>query len=347
LKNYIVLDIGTYKTKILYGCYFNGYVLVKKSAVFLTPEGMIDNGVIDIDTTSEILTDFLDNIRINPKNALGAAVVVSSSIISRSFTLPYSNQKELHNMVLMEVERLFSEVLQNYVMDYSCTNLNVEEDSTTADVMMFALPEKIHKAYNDVFINLGAKPAKLDVAANSSSKTFTRRLFINENACPLDQNIALMDIGHTTLNIQIIERGVLKFCRVLKIGGVDVTNSIMEDLNVSFEEAQRIKENEVDLSELIKSQATESAVRVLDDIANEIQRVLRYFTSISTSGEVSLVYMYGGTSRIRGLGKYMENILGCEVIIIDTVNIMNFQQPLPLDCYPSDFFNSAGTLVQL
>ncbi|MCH5185330.1 MAG: pilus assembly protein PilM [Oscillospiraceae bacterium] len=347
MKNYIVFDVGTYNTKILYGGYSNGYVMVKKTAVLKTPEGMVDNGMLDIDIASDTLSEFLDNIQINPKLAMGAAVVVSSSIVSRSFSLPYSNQKELHNMVLMEVERLFSEVLQSYVMDYTCTNLNVLDDTKTADVMMFALPEKIHKAYEDVFINIGTKPAKLDVASNSSSKTFTQRLFINDIACPTDQTIALMDIGHTTLNMQIIEKGVLKFCRVLKIGGADITKAIMDDLDVPFEEAQHLKEHVVDLSELVKSKATESAMRVLDDIANEIQRVLRYFASISTQGEVSLVYMYGGTSRIKNLSKFMQNILGCEVIPINTMNVIHLENDLPLDCYPSDFLNSAGTLVKL
>lgn len=347
MKNYIVFDIGTYNTKILYGGYSNGYVMVKKTAVLRTPEGMVDNGMLDIDMASDILSDFLDNIQINPKLSLGAAVVVSSSIVTRSFTLPYSNPKELHNIVLMEVERLFSEVLQSYVMDYSCTNVNILDDTKTADVMMFALPEKIHKAYEDVFINLGTKPTKLDVASNSSSKTFTQRLFINDNACPTDQTIALLDIGHTTLNIQIIERGVLKFCRVLKIGGLDVTKAIMEDLGVDFDEAQRLKENVVDLSELVKSQATESASRVLDDIVSEIQRVLRYFTSISSYGEVSIVYMYGGTSHVKNFPKFMEHILGCEVIPINNINIIHLQNDLPLNCYPSDFLNSAGTLVKI
>lgn len=347
MKNYIVFDVGTYNTKILYGNFANGYVMVKKTAVMRTPEGMVDNGMLNIDIASETLSDFLDDIKINPKFALGAAVVVSSSIVSRSFTLPYSNQKELHNMVLMEVERLFSEVLQNYVMDYTCTHLNVVDEAKTADVMMFALPEKIHKSYEDTFINIGTKPARLDVASNSSSKTFTKRLFINDAACPTEQTIALLDIGHTTLNIQIIERGVLKFCRVLKIGGYDITKAIMDDLNVSFEEAQELKENVVDLSELVRSEATESAARVYDDITNEIQRVLRYFTSISTYGEVSLVYMYGGTSRAKNLSKFMSSILDCEVVPIDTINIIHLQNELPLDSYPSDFLNTAGTLVRL
>ncbi|MCX7714954.1 MAG: pilus assembly protein PilM [Clostridia bacterium] len=346
MKDYVVLDIGSYSIKLLYGHYTNGFVIVTKSGFIRSPEGLVNNGLLDVDLATEAITELMRNLQIKPKKS-GIAVVESTAIVSRNFTLPYANPTDLQGMVTMEVERLFSEVLQNYIIDYSCLNIRTDADGAKADVMVFALPDKIFRSYQDTFINVGLLPHKLDVASNSSSKTFRKRVFINDVACPVDKTVALLDIGHTMMNVQIIERGVLKFNRAIKMGGIDITKAISQDLYVSMEEAEQLKVTEADLLALVNSPLKISVSRVVDDIAAEVQRVLNFYTSSNTYASVDSIFMYGGTSRLKNVAKYMSRSLGHEIEVIDNMNIIHLKQELPLNCYPSDFINATGALMNI
>lgn len=346
MKDYVTLDIGTYTTKLLYGHYSNGYVIVTKAGIMRTPDGLINNGLLNVDIATNAILELLDDMQL--KGVLsGVAVVESTAIVSRSFTLPYSGNTDLQNMVMLEVERLFSDVLQNYIIDYSCVNIITDEDGSKADVMVFALPTKVFQSFEDTFINTGLHTSKLDTSANSSSKAFRQRIFINDMASPIDKTISVIDIGHTLMNIQIIEKGILKFSRALKIGGEDITKAIVEDLFVEWDEAEYLKVNEADLNALVHTPLYNSVSHVIDDMSAEIQRVLRYYTNNANYGEVDSIYIYGGTSRLKNIAPYMSAAIGHPVTAIDTLNIINLKNELPLDCYPSDFLNVTGALMNV
>lgn len=346
MKDYVTLDIGTYTTKLLYGHYANGYVMVTKAGVVRTPDGLINNGLLNVELATDTIYELLDNMNIKGKKP-GIAVVESTAIVSRNFTLPYSNNNDLQSMVMMEVERLFADVLQNYIIDYTCLDIRTDSDGSKADVMVFALPIKVFQSYEDTFINVGLSANKLDVSANTSSKTFRQRVFINDMAYPIDKTVALIDIGHTLMNIQIIDNGILKFSRALKVGGEDITKAISEDLFISWEEAEQLKETEADLSSLVQTPLYGSVSRVVDDISAEIQRVLRYYTNTTNYGNIDSIFIYGGTSRLKGIADYMSKQVGHPVTAIDTMNIIHLKQELPLDCYPSDFINATGALMNI
>lgn len=346
MKEYVTLDIGTYNTKLLYGHYSNGYVIVTKAGIIRTPEGLINNGLLNVDLATETISELLYNMNLKGKLS-GVAVVESTAIVSRNFTLPYSNNNDLQDMVMMEVERLFADVLQNYIIDYTCLDINTDSDGSKADVMVFALPSKVFQSYQDTFINVGLAASKLDVASNSSSKTFRQRVFINDMAYPIDKTVALIDIGHTLMNIQIIDKGILKFSRALKIGGEDITKAISEDLFISWEEAEKLKETEADLSSMVHNPLYNSVSRVVDDISAEIQRVLRYYTNTTNYAVIDSLFIYGGTSRLKNVAEYMTKSVGFPVTAIDTMNIIHLKQELPLDCYPSDFINVTGALMNI
>ncbi len=346
MKDYITLDIGTYNIKLLYGHYTNGYVIVSKAGVMRTPDGLINNGLLNVDLATDAIFELLDDMQLKRKQP-GVAVVESTAIVSRNFTLPYSNNADLQNMVTLEVERLFADVLQNYIIDYSCLNIHTDADGTKADVMVFALPTKVFQSFEDTFINVGLQTTKLDISSNSSSKTFRQRVFVNDMALPIDKTIALIDIGHTLMNIQIIDNGTLKFSRALKIGGEDITKAISEDLFTNWEDAENLKVNEVDLGSLVHTPLYNSVARVVDDISSEIQRVLRYYTNTISRGSIDSIFIYGGTSRLKNIAKYMTNTIGYPVTAIDTMNIIHLKQELPLDCYPSDFINATGALMNI
>ncbi len=346
MKKNIVLDIGTYRIKLLYGFFSNGYVVAEKTATMLSPEGIISNGLLNVEVATNALTYLLDSLDL--KNRLsGVSIVESSTVVSRSLTLPYLTPEDLNSMVHMEIQRLFADVLQNYMVDYTCLNITDNEDGgKQANVMVFALPENIYQAYFDMFENCKVSQRVLDILPNSTSRILRQRTFINEELCSPNDTFAFVDMGHMSTSIIIVSKGVLAFTRTLAKGGNNITSRISEALGVDYAVADRMK---IESSDMLGDDELNSYVgEEMEEILGEIQRVFRYYLSNQGSnGAIDKIFIYGGTSRIANLDSYMAQNLGIPVSSINALNFINLKHLLPLDCAQSDFLNAAGALMRI
>ena len=347
MRKNLVLDIGTYRIKLIYGFYSNGFVVVEKSASMLSPEGIIDNGQLNVDIATAALNYLLNSIDITTRLS-GVSIVESTAIVSRSISLPYLSPEDLNNMVHMEIQRLFADVLQNYMVDYTCLNIkdNEEGNGKLADVMVFALPENIYQSYFDMFENCSVHQEVLDVLQNSTSRMLRQRTFINEELCAPDGTFAFIDMGHMTTSVIIVSAGVLAFSRTLQRGGVNITSNISDLMHVDFATADKMKIENSDVSS--DDQMNAGVITEIDEVVGEIQRVFRYYLSNKGSaGAIDKIFIYGGTSRIANLDSYMNNAFGIPVSRIDTLNFINLKHSLPLDSIQSDFLNAASALMRI
>lgn len=347
MKKNLVLDIGTYRIKLLYGFFSNGYVVAEKTATMPAPEGIISNGLVNVEVAVPALTYLLDSLDL--KNRLsGVSIVESTTVVSRSLSLPYLTPEDLNSMVHMEIQRLFADVLQNYMVDYTCLNIFDSEETggKQANVMVFALPENIYQSYFDLFDKCKVTPNILDIQPNSTSRILRQRTFINDELCSPNDTFAFVDMGHTSTSIIIVSKGVLAFTRTLQKGGSNITAHIAETMNIDFNTADRLK---IANSDMLRDDTLNSCVAdEIEDILGEIQRVFRYYLSNQgESGAIDKIFIYGGTSRIANLDSFMTQNLGIPVSNINALNFINLKHSLPLDCHTSDFLNVAGALMRI
>lgn len=347
MKKYLVLDIGTYRIKMLYGSYANGYVVAERTATALSPEGIINNGLVDVDIATKTIKYLLDTLDLKSHLA-GVSVIESSTVVSRSLTMPYLSPEDLNSMVHMEIQRLFADVLQNYMVDYTCLNVydNEETGGKQASVMVFAIPENVFQSYYDLFGKCGVEQSVLDILPNSTSRILRQRVFINDDLCSPSDTYAFIDIGHMSTSIIIVSKGVLAFTRTLQRGGNNITQSIAEAMNIDYDSADKMKIASADMN--ADNVLNNQVVMEIEDIIGEIQRVFRYYlSSKGSSGNIDKIFIYGGTSRIAGLDDYMSQNLNIPVKRIDKLDFINLKHELPLDCVQSDFLNAASALMRI
>lgn len=350
MRKKVVLDIGSYKTKLMFGHYTNGFVVAERTACIDSPEGIIQNGLLNVDIATQTISDLLEMLELRSTNMAGVSIVESSTVISRSLTLPYLTPEDLNNMVHMEIGRLFADVLQNYLIDYTCLEIfdNPDIGGKQASVMVFAMPDNVYESYYNTFENLHISQNILDIMPNSTGRILRSRIFINDVLCSQEETIALVDMGHSSTSVLISSNGNLAFTRTLNKGGNLITQSIMDKLNISFDMADKMKIENADILSTAPTTLNDCVSSMTDDIVSEIQRVFRYFLSSQSTGTViDKVYIYGGTSRIQNLAKYMSNELSLNVSTIQTMNFLNLKQDLPLDCFSADFLNTAGALMRI
>lgn len=121
--------------------------------------------------------------------------------------------------------------------------------------------------------------------------------------------IALLNIGSSMSNLDILDNGIPRLSRDLHIAGNTFTQKIADIFSVDFAKAESLKINP-DKEQLNKINAgIESA---LTNLAGEIRTSFDYYESQGSSN-VSKVFLSGGSAKFEGLREMLGRLLGIEV----------------------------------
>ncbi|MDD5595784.1 MAG: type IV pilus assembly protein PilM [Candidatus Omnitrophica bacterium] len=130
---------------------------------------------------------------------------------------------------------------------------------------------------------------------------------------PADQQaqktIALLNIGGSNSNLNILEGNLPRFSRDIHIAGNNFTQKIADLSGVDFKTAQDLKLNPEAEKQSKISMAIDS---VLSSLTNEIRTSFDYYETQSTSS-VAKIFLSGGGSLCSEIKEKLANLLGVEV----------------------------------
>ena len=138
-----------------------------------------------------------------------------------------------------------------------------------------------------------------------------RGLLIEKEVRP----ICIIDIGSVTTNVSIFDQSGLRYSHSIFKAGDFFTQKIADKLKVSFDAAEK-KKIKADL--LKKGKVNLVLKKELKIIAKEIQLILEYFKK-HIDDKPQLIIFVGGSSKIKGLAKYMSSCLKKEVFTLYSV----------------------------
>jgi type IV pilus assembly protein PilM len=115
-----------------------------------------------------------------------------------------------------------------------------------------------------------------------------------------EETTALVNIGASVMNINIIRGGTSLFTRDIPIGGNRYTEAIQREMSMSYEEAEETKKSERSAE---SNQAALATVvdSVNAEVASEIARTIDYFKSTMPDADVQQVLLCGGGAQVKGL----------------------------------------------
>jgi len=169
-----------------------------------------------------------------------------------------------------------------------------------------------------------------------------------------------VDIGGGTTDLVYSEQGVLRFTRIVNIGGNTLTEAIARTGGYDFVRAEELKRR-ASLRErdegrddtCLDSESMEALREVVRRLATEVRRSVDYCNAqarVRNGGHspITRVVLTGGGSNLDGLGEYLEANLGLEVIIGDPlVNVTfsgNSHLADDLDTYGTSLAVAVGLL---
>jgi type IV pilus assembly protein PilM len=149
--------------------------------------------------------------------------------------------------------------------------------------------------------------------------------------------IALLNVGASIMNINILKGSTSIFNRDIAVGGNQYTDAIQKDLNLSFDQAEALKRGS-----RVEGAAPENLAPILqavsENIALEIQKTFDFFKATSSEDRIDRIFLSGGTSKVHGLQNLLADRFEAGVEIMNPFNNITYN---PRDFDP-DFINDIG-----
>jgi type IV pilus assembly protein PilM len=112
-----------------------------------------------------------------------------------------------------------------------------------------------------------------------------------------DQTIAIVDVGTSVMNVNILRNGESVYLREQPFGGFQLTQEIQRHFGLTLEEAEIAKKN----GGLPENYETEVLQPFMDNLALEVARVLQFFYTSTQYSSVDRILLAGGCAAIAGL----------------------------------------------
>lgn len=346
-KNVVAMDIGTNFIKMAEGKYSKGNLKINSLMQIPTPKGAIADGkILDKDVLKEIIKYAFSGYGIRAKD--GVFTTNSSTIINREIEIPKVSQEEMDTVIRYEIQQYLPINLDDYVIEYIVLDEIEGEVGTKVKLNVITYPERTAYGYFELLDSLELNPYALDVTYNSLRKIASHSGLITKEGEELGGTVAFVDMGATSVNVNIFRNSKVDFTRIIKFGGNTINNALSEKLNISIkatESTKREKANLIDISEVDEINMT--VKDSIDDFLDELQRVLQFYVNRSSGVQIDKVIIYGGTSNIKGLDSYMKEKLKLNIEKIYSLDNVEFNTRKIIDEPIGEYLNVIGSIIRL
>ncbi len=311
-KYCIGIDIGASSVKL---CQLkatkHGLALERFGVVPLPSETIVDGALMNSARVVDAIQELIAAHKIRQKHA--AIAVSGHSVIIKKIPLPQMTREELEESIHYEAEQFIPFDIADVNLDVQIVNYEGAQKGQM-DVVLVAAKKDYVNEYTSVIAEAGLEPLVCDVDAFAVENMYEANYEISA-----DETVALVNVGASKTNINIIARGISSFTRDLTIGGNAFTEEVQKQLGVSRDEAEALKVGgQGASSDAVVPHEVEHALRqVAETVTTEVQRSVDFYSATSADPSPAKIYMSGGGARLQTLTRAIEARLGVPVLEIN------------------------------
>lgn len=313
------------------------------AAVTPTPSEAIKEGVvINIVDVAHEVRSLLKEAGIRATGAICA--ISGSQVIVRQVQFPKMPEAVLRKSIKYEASKHISSSMEDSVVEFEI--MDQPEDSNEMNVMLVAAPREMVDSRVKVIETAGLEPLMVDIEAFALIRALVELAASDEY---LHKTVALIDMGASHTDVNIVSRGEFALTRNIPIAGNSFTNAIKSLTGASFEEAETMKlqmANDQPLDAMDDDNRNWKVVQpLLDELIREVRRSIHFYQSQFPEGDadtmVSKVVLTGGTARMLGMEAYMTSKLGTSTVVADVFK----QTAISTQRIPESFIREHGPVL--
>lgn len=332
-KEIIGIDIGSSSVKLVQLKEQKGaYTLQNVGILPLPLEAIVDNTLMDSSSIVETIKKLIKSLNVRVKDA--ACSVSGNSVIIRKISLPAMPSEELEEQIHWEAEQYIPFDINDVNIDFQILAPD-QQDPSKMDVLLVASKKEIINDYLAVFNEAGMNLAVVDVDSFAIQNAFE----LNYDIDP--ENVsALINIGASIMNLNIVKDDISLFTRDVQMGGNLYTEEIQKQFGVSIEDAERMK---ISGDSPDQGKLNDTISRVNETLAMEMRRSLDFYNTTAGEGKINGVYLSGGGAKTPMLVNAVQQRLGLPVEVINPFRNIKYNDKE----FDADYLNEIGPLVSV
>jgi type IV pilus assembly protein PilM len=225
-----------------------------------------------------------------------AMALPSAQVITKKITVPAGlREDELETQVETEANQYIPFALEEVNLDFQILG---PAPNSPEDVEVMIAASRKEKVEDRVAVAEfgGLKAVVMDIDSFAAQTAFE----LMETQLPdggREQLIALVDVGASMMNINVLRNDQSVYMREQPFGGNQLTQEIQRHYNLSAEEAEAAKRN----GGLPDGYEMEVLQPFMDTLALEVTRALQFFYTSTQYNQINHIFLSGGCATIPGL----------------------------------------------
>src|SRR5208282_182859 len=291
-KTIVGLDIGSNSIKAVELMRRRGEVMVSHVGMEpLANDIVVDSMIVDSGSVASAISKIFAEQAFKAK--LVATSVSGHSVIVKKISMQTMEEPELGEAVRNEAAQYIPFDMSDVNVDYQV--LSESLGGPTIDVLLVAVKKDKVLNYTNALQLSGRQPAVVDIDA------FALQNCYEYNYSPAaNSTAALLNIGASVMNINIVRGSMPLFTRDVSVGGNQYTDSLQKELDLSYEDAEALK-----LGKKVGTVSEDAKLPILQQVTEiivlEIQKTFDFFRATASGEHIEHIYIAGGSSQVPGL----------------------------------------------
>lgn len=260
----------------------------------LPKDSVVDGNINNLDAVSEALKRCHKRLGSNIKNV--AMALPNAAVISKKILVPAGqSEDDLELQVETEANQYIPFALDEVNLDFQVLGPAPASPEDVEVLIAASRKEKIEDRIAAAEV-AGLKAVVMDVdvfAAQTAFELIASQLPEGGK----DQNIVIVDVGATMMNVNVLRNGQSIYMREQPFGGNQLTQEIQNRFGLSAEEAEAAKR----AGGLPENYESEVLQPFMDMLALEVARALQFFFTSTQFNQVNHIVLSGGCAAIPGI----------------------------------------------
>jgi type IV pilus assembly protein PilM len=312
-KPLVGIDIGTHSIKVAQlkraG---KSYQLLHFGMMPLKYESIVDGAIMDPGSVIEGIQNLVRMEKLKSKDVVTA--ISGQSVIVKKIQVPHMTEDQLRDSISWEAEQHIPFEISDVNIAFQVVpppaDAQVNNDNQMDVVLVAARKSKLED-YTSLLAEAGLNPVIVDIDVFAIENGYEASVTANEGV------VALIDIGASAMNINVLKDGITMFQRDIMIGGNLYNAAIQRQFSVDYAEAEALKMG-VGFTE---GRGPEHVLPVLttvsEELSEELLRSFEFFRTTTSEDVINKVVLSGGCARMKGLDRFLSQRLGVPVELAD------------------------------
>ncbi len=271
-----------------------GYIVERYAIETLPKDAVSDGNINNLDALAETLQRAWKRLGTKIKNI--SVALPAAAVITKKIYLPAGlTDEDLEYQVESEANQYIPFALEEVNLDFQVLG-PAPGDADEVEVLLAASRKANVEDRVAAAQAAGLNVTVVDVEPYAAETAFSQiRAQLPGGA--EDKCVALIDIGATVMNVNVLRNGLSIYTRDQQIGGEQLTQQIQSLFGLTAEQAESAKRN----GGLPDNYESEVLSPFRDSLVMEIARALQFFFTSSQYNEIDYIVLGGGSAMLPGL----------------------------------------------